>query len=171
MHVRRMVLVGMLLGALIVPATADAAGALHRNVSGTMTGPGGFRSEGCGGIISVVGSGTYTSKGLGQGTYTFDVCVVSTSPFTFSGPVTFTRGSGAVLNGTVVGTMGSAQQPNFLVSVTGGTKRYVKARGDLTIGPLVETDSRNCNPRVGICLDWTDTGPVTGTLRHVRRHD
>ena len=54
---------------------------------------------------------------------------------------------------------------------TGGTKRYVNARGDLAIGPLAESDSHNCDPRIGICLDWTDTGPVTGTLRHVHRHD
>ena len=86
---------------------ADAAGAATRNVSGTMTGPGAFEPKGCG-VISVVGHGTYTSTGLGQGTYVYDACVLSTSPFDFEGTVTFTRRTGATLTGTIDGTVPGA---------------------------------------------------------------
>ena len=167
MRFRRMVVAGLLLAVFVVPA--EGAGAATRQRSGTMTGPGAFEPKGCG-IISVVGHGTYTSTGLGQGTYVYDACVLSTSPFDFEGTVTFTRRTGATLTGTIDGTVPGATQPNFVVTVTGGTRRYAHAVGELMIGPLAESDPTNCDPRIGICLHWTDTGPVTGTLRHVRRH-
>jgi hypothetical protein len=169
MRLRRTLAVGLLVGASAIPITADAAGAVTRNVSGTLTGPGGFRSEGCNGIISEVGSGTYTTTGLGSGTYAFDVCITS-SPLAFAGTMTFTRRTGATLHGTIVGTVESGSGPLFTVTVTGGTRRYANARGTLMVGPLVESSPHNCDPRVGICLDWTDTGPIVGRLTHVRRH-
>jgi hypothetical protein len=170
MRFRRTVLVGLLALGAVLPMTADGAGAVTRNVAGTLTGPGGFRSEGCG-IISEIGSGTYVATGLGRGTYVFDVCITSTNPVTFDGTVTFTRRTGATLTGHIGGTFTGGPGPTFAVSVTGGTKRYAHARGDLVIGPLAESEPRNCDPRIGICLDWTDSGTVTGILRHVRHRD
>jgi hypothetical protein len=168
MRCRRLIVSGLLVGALVVPA--EAAGAATREVSGTLTGPGGFVTGGCAGIISEFGSGTYSAKGLGTGTYRFDVCITDPGVLTFAGTATFTRRTGATLTGTIAGTFGGGPGPTFAVTVTGGTRRYAKAQGTLTIGPLVESNSTNCDPRVGVCLNWTDTGPVTGTLRHVRRH-
>jgi hypothetical protein len=171
MRLRRTVLVGLLAIGLMLPATADVAGAATGNVSGTLTGPGGFRQQGCNGIISEIGNGTYAAEGLGRGTYVFDVCITNTGPIAFDGTVTFRRRSGATVTGTIAGTLPSGGGPTFAVTVTGGTKRYARARGDLVIGPLAESAQHNCDPRVGICLDWTDTGPVTGTLRHVQNRD
>ena len=48
--------------------------------------------------------------------------------------------------------------------ITGGTKQFAHAGGTLTIGPLVRSDFTNCDPRIGLCLDWRDTGPITGTI-------
>jgi hypothetical protein len=170
MRFRRTVLVGLLVIGAVLPTTADGAGAATRNVSGTLTGPGGFRLEGCG-VISEIGSGTYAATGLGRGTYVFDVCITSTGPVTFDGTVTFTRSSGATLTGHIGGTFNGGSGPTFAVSVTGGTKRYAHAGGDLVIGPLGQSEEHNCDPRIGICLDWTDSGALTGTLRHVRHRD
>jgi hypothetical protein len=167
MNMRRTLVAVLVLGALALPMTA--AGAAAGNVSGTLTGPGGFRPEGCG-IISEIGHGTYRASGLGEGTYVFDVCITSTSPITFAGTVTFTRRGGATLTGTIGGTFTGGSGPTFLVTVTGGTRHYRGATGSLGIGPLVESDPHNCDPRIGICLDWTDTGPLTGTLDRVRVH-
>jgi hypothetical protein len=164
---RRTLVALLLVGASALPMTA--AGAAARNVSGTLTGPGGFRSEGCG-IVSEIGQGTYTAKGLGEGAYAFDVCVTSTSPITFAGTVTFTRRTGATLTGTIGNTFTGSGGPVFLVTVTGGTGRYARATGSLVIGPLGESDQHNCVPGVfpPLCIDWTDSGPLAGTLSHVR---
>jgi hypothetical protein len=161
---RRTLVAVLLVAASALPMTA--AGAAARNVSGTLTGPGGFRFEGCG-IISEIGQGTYAAKGLGEGTYAFDVCITSLSPITFVGTVTFTRRTGATLTGTISGT--STGGATFLVTVTGGTGRYERTTGSLVIGPLIRSDQHNCEH--ALCLDWTDTGPLVGTLGHVRNHD
>jgi hypothetical protein len=147
MPYRRLIVSGLLVGALVVPA--DVAGAATRNVSGTLTGPGGFTPGGCAGIVSEFGSGTYATKGLGIGTYRFDVCITDPGVLTFAGTVTFTRRTGATVTGTIAGTFGGGPGPVFTVTVTGGTRRYAKARGALTIGPLVESDSSTATPESG----------------------
>ena len=151
----------LVVAALATPAAAVPPG---RNVEGTMTGPGGFRFTGCAGIITEVGSGTFTAKTLGSGTYSFEVCISGSSPFTFSGTATLVARNGARLDGVINGT---GSQPEFPVAITGGTKQFSHAAGDLVLGPFSESDQHNCDPRVGICIDWTDTGPITGTLRNV----
>ncbi|MEP6624137.1 MAG: hypothetical protein ABJC79_06825 [Acidimicrobiia bacterium] len=135
-----------------------------------MRGPGGLRFEGCGGVVSVIGSGAYSSVGLGTGTYQFDVCIVDTASFAVRGTVSFTTRTGAKLLGTIGGSIpGGPSTSPYQVTVTGGTKRFRHARGSLVIGPLLEAQSHNCDPRTGFCLDWTDSGPLSGTLTHVRR--
>jgi hypothetical protein len=152
-------------GALVLPASADAR---HGNVAGTMTGPGEFVPGVCNanGIILVRGRGTFTATGLGSGTYRYDVCVMSVSPITFDGTASVTTSRGT-LSGTVAGTFVSGVGPQFPVTIDAGTGKYRKTRGTLLLGPLQQTDLRNCDPRVGICLAWTDVGPITGTLTHV----
>jgi hypothetical protein len=154
----------------VVAAPASSAGAAVRNVSGSMRGPGGLRTENCGGPVSVVGSGNYASVGLGTGTYEFDVCLLDTNGFAVRGTMSFTTRTGAKLFGTVGGSIpGGPPSSPYAVTVTGGTKRFRHARGSLSVGPLLEADQHNCDPRTHICFDWTDSGPLSGTLTHVNK--
>ncbi len=152
---------------VVVLGTAGSTGAASRNVTGSMTGPGGFRQSSCaGGTADEIGSGTYTSTGLGTGTYAFDACITqTTSGFSFSGKVKFVTGSGAKLRGAISGTSSGPGNPSFTVTVQSGTQRFVRATGVLVIGPFTETNQTNCAH--GVCADFTDTGPVSGTLHHV----
>jgi hypothetical protein len=151
-----------------VPASgADAAGP-GWPVDGVLAGPGGFEFRSCGGTVTEVGSGFYLTNGMGAGTYAFEVCVTVSGAITFVGSITFTTRSGAVLNGEISGAFEPPGGPTWHVRVTGGTKRFSGATGSLTIGPLVQSDMHNCDPRVGICLDWTDFGPISGRLFRVR---
>ena len=50
------------------------------------------------------------------------------------------------------------------VTVTGGTRRFLHARRTLTLGPLVSSNAHNCEPRIGLCLDRDEAGPLTGSL-------
>ncbi len=163
---RRKLTAGFLLAALLVVVTAPAAGAKPKTVTGTMTGPGGFVPGGCSGIIAVRGTGTVAASLLGSGTYSYDVCVTNPGIITFTGTATVTTARGT-LSGTISGTFTSGPGPQFLLTLTAGTDKYRKTRGQLLLGPLAETDLHNCVPRVGICFDWTDTGPIAGTLTHV----
>jgi hypothetical protein len=141
-------------------AAADTGG---RPVEGTLTGAGGFRVEGCG-AVTEIGSGTFRARGLGSGTYAFNVCVSIDENITFDGTITLTTTGGATLAGTIGGTFTGGSGPTFDVVITGGTKQFAQAGGTLTVGPLVQSDFTNCDPRVGVCFDWRDTGPITGTI-------
>jgi hypothetical protein len=83
---------------------------------------------------------------------------------TFDGTITLTTTGGATLAGTIGGTFTGGSGPTFNVVITGGTKQFAHAGGTLTVGPLVQSDSTNCDLRVGLCFDWRDTGPITGTI-------
>jgi hypothetical protein len=135
-----------------------------------MSGPGSFKSASCAGATAdEIGSGSYAATGLGIGTYTFDACITRTaSGFTFGGSVTFVTRTGAKLRGTIGGTFSGSGSPSFTVQVTGGSKRFARATGSLVIGPFTTTNETNCAH--GICVDFTLTGPVTGTLHHVIKH-
>ena len=148
----------------VAPGASAATG--DRPVDGTLTGPGGFRFEGCG-LITEVGTGTFHARGLGPGTYEFDACVTLDPEITFDGTITLTTAGGATLTGTVTGTFTSGPGPTFDVVITGGTRQFAHAGGTLTIGPLVQSDQMNCDPRGEICLDWRDTGPITGSITNV----
>jgi hypothetical protein len=156
--------------ALLVVAgfTAPAAASgRSRDVEGTLTGPGAFEVRGCG-VITEIGSGTFEATVLGRGTYVFEVCIeTTTSPLTFTGTASFTARNGARLDGVINAT---GTGPTFPVTITGGTQQFSRAAGSLVIGPLVQSNQTNCVPRVGICLNWTDNGPLTGTLENVPRH-
>ena len=143
------------------------AGAGHANVSGTMTGPAGFVFGGpCSGIVIDRGSGTFSATALGSGTYSYDVCITSTGPVSFTGTASLTTRRGT-LSGTIAGACSSGGCPQFPLTITAGTDKYRKTRGTLLLGPLAQTNQSNCDPRVGICVNWIDVGPITGTLTHV----
>jgi hypothetical protein len=163
--VRRILLCALAMFFVLGVASGASAATAGRPVDGTLTGPGGFRFEGCPGTITEIGSGTFRAQGLGPGTYAFNVCVSLSidGTFTFDGTITFTTAGGATLTGTISGTSGGGT--TFDVVITGGTKQFAHAGGTLTVGPLVQSDRTNC--RVGICLDWRDTGPITGTITNV----
>jgi hypothetical protein len=165
---RWVVVIAVVLGAVVVaPGTAGAA---VRHVDGAMSGAGHFDSQsGCAGIIEQTGSGAFAARDLGVGTYTFSVCITQgPSALSFAGTASFRTHSGAQLHGTIDNSGPLGQYPTFVLTVTGGTRRYRHATGTLTLGPLAESNSTSCDPRSGVCLDWTDRGPLTGALRHVR---
>jgi hypothetical protein len=153
---------GILMAVLVMPGTAGAA---VRQVDGGMSGPGGFRQLGCAGTVSAIGNGTFAATGLGIGTYTFEVCISNVgSRFTFSGTARFTTRNNAELRGTISGQSGGGFPP-FTFTVTSGTRRFKHAVGMLVLGPFTESNQTNCAHQ--ICSDWTDSGPIKGTLRHV----
>jgi hypothetical protein len=152
--------------AVVVPGASAAPLAAQRiQVDGALAGPGGFRSEGCGNIVEF-GYGSFHAPDLGHGIYQFSVCVTVTGTITFDGTITLTIAHGAKLTGDIGGTY-SGGGPTFDVTITGGTKKFAHARGALTVGPLAESNRRNCDPRTGLCWDWDDSGPITGTVTHV----
>ena len=120
-----------------------------------------------GGLIDIVGSGVFAGKQFGIGTYVFDVCFTTTATgHDYAGTARFTMRSGAKLRGTIVGSTSGGPPPFYPFTVTGGTRRFRHATGTLNLGGFTETNQTNCSH--GICTEWTDTGPITGTLRHVR---
>jgi hypothetical protein len=153
--------------ALVLAFPVSAGAADSHNVKGTLTGPGGFRfTTGCG-VITEIGNGTFDATALGRGTYSFTVCIRAVTPtITFDGNIIFTGTGGATLTGTIQGAFTGPPGPIFNVTITDGTKRFTHATGPLTVGPLTESNSFNCDYRFGICFNWTDTGPITGTLSH-----
>lgn len=167
---------GIAVGAIVLAAVtvpAGAAGAAARRPGGSVSGTGHFETPGsCTGIIEQLGSGTFAARDFGVGTYRYDVCITQgASSLSFAGTASFTTHSGASLEGTVGGTTPLGQYPTFVVTVTGGTRRYRHATGTLTMGELTESNLSNCDPRSGICTSWSETGPLSGRLRHVRhRH-
>lgn len=147
--------------------SGGTAGAAIRNGDGQMSGPGGFRPATCdGGAVTVIGSGTFAAEQFGIGLYQFDVCLTAspTGGLTYAGTALFTMRSGAELRGTIAGTLESSL-PQWVVTVTSGTRRFKHATGTLKLGPLTQTNETNCAHL--ICSDWTDSGPLVGTLRHV----
>jgi hypothetical protein len=153
---------------VLVLAFAPSAGAADsHNVEGTLTGPGGFRFiTGCG-VITEIGNGAFDAAAIGRGTYSFTVCIRTVTPtITFDGSIIFTGNGGATLSGTIQGVFAGPPGPTFDVTLTDGTKRFTHVHGTLTVGPLTESNSFNCDFRVGICFDWTDTGPITGAVSH-----
>jgi hypothetical protein len=164
--VRRILSCALAMFFVLGVAPGASAATVSRPVDGTLTGAGGFRLEGCG-LITEIGSGTFRAKGLGPGTYAFNVCVSIDGTITFDGTITLTTAGGATLTGTIGGTFTGGPGPTFDVVITGGTKQFAHAGGTLTVGPLVESDFTNCDPRVGVCFDWRDTGPITGTITNV----
>jgi hypothetical protein len=165
---------GVVLGALVLAAgvvvPAGTVGAAVRHVDGSVSGTGHFEpASSCTGTVEQLGSGTFSARDFGVGTYRYDACITQgSSNLTFTGTASFTTHSGASLDGTIGGTGPLGQYPTFVVTVTGGTRRYRHATGTLTMGELTESNLADCDPRVGICLSWSETGPLSGRLRHVR---
>src|SRR4029453_14646114 len=137
--VRRILLCALAMFFVLGAASGASAATAGRPVDGTLTGPGGFRLEGCG-LVTEIGSGTFRAKGLGPGTYAFNVCVSINGTIMFDGTITLTTAGGATLTGTIGGTFTGGPGPPFDAVMPGGTKQFAHAGGTLTVGPLVESD-------------------------------
>ena len=170
---RRIGTLGVGIVAAVVLIAPGTAGALARDASGTLTGTGAFTPASCtGGTADVSGSGTFTSTGIGNGTYTYSACISQVagqpSTFSFAGKAKFVTNSGAKLKGRIVGTqVVNGNNPTLTVKITGGTKRFAVAAGKLFLGPFTESNQSNCAHQ--ICANWDETGPVTGTVKHIIR--
>ena len=100
---------------------------------------------------------------LGKASYHTEICVEVTPQITFGGTFLITVLSGDTLTGAINGTFagGALSLP---LQITGGTGRFARASGTLTLGPINQFDFSNCDPRVGICLDWHETATISGNL-------
>jgi hypothetical protein len=156
--------------AAVVLVTPGTAGAINRGVTGTLTGSGGFTNASCtGATIDIGGTGTFTSTGIGSGTYTYHACITQvpgqSSTFSFVGKAKFVTDSGAKLKGKIAYTQVVQSGPTFKVKITGGTKRFALATGKLFLGPFTQSNESNCAHL--ICSNWDETGPVTGTVKNI----
>lgn len=156
--------------ATVVPAAPTPVGAAaahgHRlHVDGTFHGTGAFVVQ-CTGVTQT-GSGTFHDPVVGRGGYDFHMCVrLFDHPITFLGAYTLST-PGAVLNGTISGTYDPHVGLILPVTITGGTGRFARARGTITVGPIREHDFTNCDPTGTSCVNWKDSGPITGTITRV----
>jgi hypothetical protein len=144
---------------------AGAAPTKTKTVTGSLHGAGDFLfSGGC--LIVAESAGTYRAKHLGRGTYQLGLCVTSTGPLHVVGGFQLVTRAGAQLDGTI-----DADLPNALqsvpVTITGGTERFAGATGNLVLA-ITEFNQTNCDPRVGICLNWEEQGTITGTITPAR---
>jgi hypothetical protein len=168
---KRKLVGGLALLFVVGAAAPTAAAAKPRNahrieVDGTFRGAGGYETT-CE-IVSEVSDGTFHDPVLGHGSYNFRICLALVDdPITFVGSFSLTTASGATLDGSISGTYDPSAGIILPVTILGGTQRFRHARGSLTIGPIREHDFTNCDPRAPACLDWKDSGPITGTITHV----
>jgi hypothetical protein len=157
-------LVGFVVG--VEPADAAKRPPKARAVTGTYDGEAGFRFEGCS-LVAYVSSGTYQAKHLGRGTYALNTCVDVSGPVHIAGTFALVTRRGAQLRGTIDASVGGGFD-DVPVAITGGTRRFAGATGTLHLD-VTMFDQRNCEPRVGICFDWSEHADITGTITKVRR--
>jgi hypothetical protein len=163
---RKIMLVGVIIATALM-VTSGTASAAIRHPDGQMTGPSAFVASTCeGATVGYFGTGTFAGTEFGIGSYALYACLSTEPPgFTFTGSIEFTFRSGAKLRGTINNTIDNTPV-RFLVDVTGGTKRFANARGTLELGPFTQTD---CTLQEHlICIRWTDTGHIGGTLIRVK---
>ena len=165
---RRLGIIGIGITMVAVLLTPGTAGAAVRHVDGGLSGPSSYAPATCaGGLTNISGTGTFAAGNFGIGTYKLEVCVTQLeSSFSAVGTALFTTRSGAKVRGTIDSSFPSGQLATYTVKVTGGTKRYSRVLGTLVMGPLTQSDFRDCDAG-GICSTWTDAGALTGTLRRV----
>jgi hypothetical protein len=134
---RRFVFGFLLIAALALGAIATPAGAATtRFLKGTVQGS---TSANMGSPVTGVSDGTLLARHLGRGRYHFQFSgVFNGSTFDLSGPLTLTAADGSVLSGTLSGTagnlspfIGSTAPFDLVLTVTGGTRRFAAATGEL----------------------------------------
>jgi hypothetical protein len=160
---RRLVLAATSVLTILVLLVISAlpAAAATKPVTGSFDGSGGFDTgRGCG-LIGYVSSGTYEATHLGRGTYTLDFCV-DDSALNVTGTLEFVTRHGAQLHG-VLDTQLLTGLTAVPITLAGGTKRFDGATGELSI-TITQFNQSECDPRVGVCLRWDETGDVTGTI-------
>ncbi len=144
-----------------VPA-AGAAPNKTKNVDGVFNGAGGFVFNSSCPLIIDATTGTYRAKHLGRGTYSFHICVTNPGLLHAVGTFDLVTRSGAQLHGAI-----DTDLPTPLhgvpVTIADGTRRFARATGTLVLD-FVMFNETNCDPRVGICLNWDERGTITGTI-------
>jgi hypothetical protein len=165
MHGMRRALVIAVVAVLAFVAAApvaDAAPSKVKPVSGEVLGAGGFVLDGSCSLIIYSTAGTYRAKHLGRGTYTLRFCVTVPSAFHFSGTLELVTKRGHQLHGIIDSDVPAPLQ-DIPVTIAGGTGRFQGATGTLLLS-LTQFDLSGCDPRVGVCLFWKETGTITGTI-------
>jgi hypothetical protein len=170
MRLRRFVAVALVLplvGFVIGAGPADAAKRppKAKAVTGTYTGEAGFEFGVCP-LVGYTSAGTYEAKRLGTGTYSLNTCAEVPGQVHLTGTIVFVTRKGARLNGTIDALLDSGLS-NVPVTLTGGTKRFAGATGSLVLA-ITQSNQRNCDPRVGICFNWTEHAAITGTITKAR---
>lgn len=155
---------GLALASSLVVAGAPPAGAGPGGapVRGEARGEAALYPQQAGCIAVTVHDGTLTASVLGAGAYHLEACAYWDTVMRVAGVLTITTPGGHVLTAGLDEVFYGALDTTF--TVTGGTGRFRRATGTLTLR-LEAFDQRNCHPRVGVCLNWSEQGPVTGTVR------
>jgi hypothetical protein len=111
----------------------------------------------------VASHGTYRATHLARGTYALSMCVTAVTPTIHAvGTLDLMTNNGATLHGAIDAEIAGALV-NIAVTVTGGTKRFAGATGELSLA-LVQFNQSGCDPRIGICLFWDEKGTIDGAV-------
>jgi hypothetical protein len=116
------------------PASADQARHLNERVSGPVDGTTEFEfgTNGCS-FVFQVWQGTYETARGRVGSFRLAGCVEATGDFPFTGTFILTAPNGAVLTGTVSGTVfgGPGDGQLFTLGLVDGTKDFRNAAGTI----------------------------------------
>ena len=167
----RVLLVCACICATLVMATTSAHGeGGAAPVHGSASGTGAIRFVGECPAIQQIEDGTLQATVLGKASYHTEICIGGTTnePPGFTGTFLVTVRSGDTLYGTINGTLGGGP-PDLPLQITGGTGRFARASGTLTLGSINQFDYSNCYPIPGepgaeTCFDWHETATISGNL-------
>lgn len=128
------VIVGV--GLTASPSSAAPNTQLNRRVSGPFEGTTEFQfgTEGCS-FVFQVWEGTYRTAQNKEGTFRLEGCVQASGTFPFTGTFTLTAPNGAVLTGTVSGSVfgGPGGGQAFTLRVVEGTKNFRRVVGTILL--------------------------------------
>jgi hypothetical protein len=164
MRIRALVIASVMTLATFVPVGPASAAAGPQSIVGSFRGAGSLVYDGNCAVILNPNGGHYHSTHLGRGSYSLNLCVTSTAPHLHvTGAFELvTLGDGHV-HATVDTDLDNGLT-GVPATINGGTKRFTNATGTLTID-VAMFDQTNCDPRIGICLNWKERGNFTGTIQ------
>jgi hypothetical protein len=185
-RLRRVGLAAVAVAVLVVPATAPAAPILETatlarpSLDGTLQGSSTWSPavQNCGvdPASGFAAQGTFNASFIGRGTYSAQISRTSSGscpsgfdsgpPFSVGGTVTFNGPGGSFVATIGSGSTGSANESphateydfHLLLSITGGTRRYGKASGSMTLDYSTVADF--ASP----CPCPADHGSLTGAI-------